>query len=262
MGKMLVALQVYSVRGEAEKDFAGTLAKIKEFGYDGVELAGLYGMDPAEVKKLVADAGLIPVSAHVPYAELVEDMKGTIAKYATVGCSYIAIPYLDNEARPGSPAFAQTVEKVREIGAECKAQGIQLLYHNHEFEFIPMDDGSYGLDYLYANVCDDLLKTEVDTCWVNFAGLDPAAYVRKYTGRAPVVHLKDFTYSGQKAYNAPREGFMFKPVGFGSQDMPSILAASVDAGAQWVVVEQDLSVERSTLEDAKMSRDYLASQGL
>lgn len=262
MKKLLVALQLYSVREEAEKDFAGTLKTIKEFGYDGVEFAGLYGLDPAQIRDMLANVGLKPLSAHVPYQELVADMKGTVGKYATIGCPYIAIPYLDEATRPGSPDFANTVEKIREIGAECKAQGIQLLYHNHNFEFVTMADGRYGLDTLFESVPTDLLQTEIDTCWVNFSGIDPAAYVRKYSGYAPIVHLKDFTFSGKKAFDAQRGDFMFKPVGYGCQDMPAILAASVDAGADWVVVEQDRSVERSTLEDAKMSREYLASQGL
>lgn len=262
MKKLPVALQIYSVREEAERDFAATMKKIAEMGYDGVEFAGLYGLDSAKIKKVLADAGLKPVSAHVPYAELVADMKGTIAQYAAIGCPFIAIPYLDDATRPGSPAFPQVVETIRAIGAECKAQGIQLLYHNHDFEFIKMPDGSYGLDFLYAAVPADLLKTEIDTCWVNNAGEDPAAYIRKYAGRAPIVHLKDFVSGGEKGYNAKREGFMFKPVGYGSQDVPSLLQASVDAGAQWLVVEQDRSVERSTLEDAKMSRDYLKAQGM
>ncbi|MDD4796830.1 MAG: sugar phosphate isomerase/epimerase [Eubacteriales bacterium] len=270
-----VAVQVYSVREEAEKDFAGTMRKIKDIGYDGVELAGLYGIQPAEIRNILREVGLEAVSAHVPYQDLIADMEGTIDQYVTIGCTYIAVPYLVEEMRPGTPAFPEVVENIKKIGAVCKEKGITLLYHNHDFEFVKMEDGSYALDYLYANVSPDLLQTEIDTCWVNVAGEDPAAYVLKYAGRAPVVHLKDFYKEGKPAKmyeligldddaleEKKKQGvFEFRPVGDGMQDMPSILDASVKAGAKWVVVEQDFSVGRTPVEAIAMSREYLKSQG-
>ena len=92
MKTLPVAVQVYSVRDDAEKDFRGTMQKIKALGYEGVELAGLYGLEPAEIKAAIADAGLVALSAHVPFQELVADMDGTIAKYVEIGVQYIAIP--------------------------------------------------------------------------------------------------------------------------------------------------------------------------
>ena len=80
MKTLPVAVQVYSVRDDAEKDFRGTMKKIKEIGYDGVELAGLYGLAPSEIKAAIEEAGLAAVSAHVPFQELVADMEGTIHK--------------------------------------------------------------------------------------------------------------------------------------------------------------------------------------
>lgn len=146
---------------------------------------------------------------------------------------------------------------------------MQLLYHNHDFEFVKID-GKYALDILYDTVPADLLKTELDTCWVNVGGENPADYVRKYTGRAPVVHLKDF--AGEKSEHMyeligieeekkeEKQKFEFRPVGYGKQDFKAILAASEDAGAEWVIVEQDQpSMGKTPLECAKMSIDYLRS---
>ena len=73
MQKKNIALQVYSVREDMMQDFYGTLKKVKEFGYEGVEFAGLYGNDPAEVKKMCEEVGLIPISAHVPIIELMKE---------------------------------------------------------------------------------------------------------------------------------------------------------------------------------------------
>ena len=272
MKTLPVALQVYSVRDEAEKDFKGTMQRVKEMGYDGVELAGLYGHSPAEIRRMLDEVGIPAISAHVPFAELTAEMEGTVDAYVTIGCEYIAIPYLNEEFRPGIDNFGEVLETIAKIGAVCRDKGVTLLYHNHDFEFVSMEDGSFGLDYMYSHVSPEYLQTELDTCWVKVAGQEPAAYIRQYAGRCPIVHLKD--YHGEKsehmyeligleedAKEEVKSTFEFRPVGHGVQDMPSILAASVESGASWVVVEQDVSVGRTPMEAAAMSRDYLKSLG-
>lgn len=273
MKTLPVGVQVYSVRGDAERDLAGTLKKIKEIGYDGVELAGLYGHTPVQVRTAIEEAGLIALSAHVPFQELREDIEGVVGQYKEIGVKYIAIPYLMDEDRPGTPKFEENVKTFEQIGKVCKEKGIELLYHNHDFEFVKMPDGRYALDYIYDTIPADLLKTELDTCWVKVAGEDPAAYVRKYAGRSPIVHLKDFHKEGRPANmyeligttvekkEASAGSFEFRPVGHGDQDMPSILEASIAAGSEWVVVEQDQSNGRSPMEAITLSREYLRSQG-
>lgn len=269
-----VALQLYSVRDDIAADFAGTLVKVKALGYAGVEFAGLYGHSAAEVKKMCEDAGLVPLSAHVPYVDMKRDPKGVLAAYAEIGCKYIAIPYLMPEHRPGSEGFADVIKDAETIGREAKALGMQLLYHNHDFEFDKID-GKYALEVLYDTVPADLLATELDTCWVNVGGEEPSAYVRKYTGRAPVVHLKDFVGSRnenmyeligietEKKEEILKTPFEFRPVGYGVQNMPSIVKAAEDAGASWVVVEQDQpSMDLTPMQCAEKSREYLKSIGL
>ena len=136
MKTLPVAVQVYSVRDDAERDFAGTMKKIKEIGYDGVELAGLYGLKPAEIKAAIDEAGLTALSAHVPFQELVADMEGTIQQYVEIGVKYMAIPYLMEEDRPGTPKLEGNVKLFEEIAKACKATGIKKirihdLRHSH-----------------------------------------------------------------------------------------------------------------------------------
>ena len=264
-----IAVQVYSVRENAKADLEGTLKAIKEMGYDGVEFAGLYDHSPAEVKELCEKIGLVPVSAHVPFVELIKNPVDVISQYAAVGCKYVVVPYLSPEHRPDHPNFKYVVEFIGILGKAAKALGLQLLYHNHDFEFLKID-GKYALDILYDSVPADILATEIDTCWVNVGGEDPCAYVRKYAGRAPIVHLKDFW--GEKSDDmyeligieskAPKrpQGFEFRPIGKGLQNVPAILEAAKDAGAEWVIVEQDKpSMGLSPLDSIKASIDYLKS---
>ena len=264
-----VAVQVFSVRDDASKDLRGTLEAIKEMGYDGVEFAGLYGNDPADVKKMCEEIGLVPISAHVPYQTMIADPEGVLSQYALIGCKFVAVPYLPPELRPGQPTYPSVVENIAMLGKVAKSLGMQLLYHNHDFEFAKVD-GKYALDVLYETVPAEYLQTEIDTCWVNIGGENPAEYIRKYTGRAPVVHLKDFY--GERSENmyeligmeAPKRppSLELRPVGSGMQNFPEILKAAEDAGAQWVVVEQDnASMGLTPLESIRKSREYLRTLG-
>lgn len=272
MKTLPVGIQVYSLREEASKDFEGTMKKVKELGYDFVELAGLYGIPAAEIKAILDKLELPCYSAHVSDLMGDGDLEKVLDDYVTIGCKYVVVPYLAEGLRPGDPNFDDILAKIENVGKKARAKGLTLLYHNHDFEFIKMPDGSYGLDYMYNNTAPENLQTELDTCWVNVGGENPAEYVKKYTGRAPVVHLKDFEGSkseqmyeligikSEKKENV-QNTFRFRPVGYGKQDFPAILEAAVAAGASYVVVEQDQWYDTPALECAKMSRDYLKTLG-
>ena len=278
MRKLLVALQLYTVRDEAEKDFFGVLAAVKGMGYEYVEMVStFFGHTAQEVRAEMDKLGIKCISAHVPIDSLIDDLDSTIQDFKTLGCEYLAVPWLDEPRRPGNLGYAAVVKAINSIGRACHDAGITLLYHNHDFEFTKLD-GEYALDILYRSIAPEYLQTEIDTCWVKVAGEDPAAYIRKYTGRSPVVHLKDFVMLGMKptkrnvlidsegkgdsTAEGEEGGFDFRPVGYGVQDFPAILEASSDAGAKYVVVEQDHSTQRSSMEAARLSREYLYTLGL
>ena len=249
--KIPIGVQLYSVRDNMEQDFYGTLKAVKEMGYDGVEFAGLFGNTPEQVKAWCDELELNPISAHVPLADMMDDIDGVIATYKAIGCQYLVVPYLPEELRPGTGQFKPTVAAIAGLAKKVKAAGMTLLYHNHDFEFKTLEDDTYGLDYLYENVSADLLQTELDLCWVKYSGVDPAEYLRKYTGRSPVVHFKDYYFEGEKEGDpyaligiekeddAPKTVFEFRPMGCGVQDVPSLVAAFKDAGSKWIIIEQD-----------------------
>ena len=185
---------------------------------------------------------------------------------------YIAIPYLVEEDRPGQPKFLENIKTFSKIGEACNKYGITLLYHNHDFEVVKMENGQYALDFMYDESPASLLQTELDICWVKVSGEDPAEYIKKYSGRAPIVHLKDFYKEGNPANMYELIGtetekveetgkFEFRPVGYGCQNIPSVLEAALEAGANWVVVEQDQAYERAPLDAVTLSREYLKTLG-
>ena len=113
MWKEKVGLQLYSVREQLANDFYGTLKEVKEMGYSAVEFAGLYGHDPLEVKAMCEELGLIPLSAHVPFVDLIADPEGVVEIYKTIGCKYVVVPYLTEEYRPGAEKFNDVIEGIK-----------------------------------------------------------------------------------------------------------------------------------------------------
>lgn len=264
MSNVKIAYQLYSARDDAARDLPGTLKALSDMGYDGIEFAGFYGHEASDVRAMLDKLGLVGISDHLPLSAIEQDMNAQIAYHQAVGCRYIAVPYLDDAHRPGTKGFASVMRTLYAFGALCRDSGIQLLYHNHDFEFATLSD-MYALDFMYAAVPEDILKTEIDLCWVKYAGLEPTAYLSQYAGRCPLVHLKD--YVGRRGEGTPyaligldkpadsNVPFEFRPFGYGCQDAKALVECAVASGAQWLVVEQDASVGRTPLEAAKMSVD-------
>ena len=268
-----VMLQLYNVRDELKKDFEGTLRKVAETGYKYVELAlaRAYGKTAPEFEAALGKAGLTAVSAHVPFADMVKDPEGTINYHLEIGCKYIAIPFLGPDERCTGPNYEATKKEIAKLGEIISKKGAILLYHNHEFEFVDYK-GKYALDDLYDSIPANLLQTQIDVCWATVGGVNPAEYIQKYSGRAPVVHLKDFGASqggnvkadydliGEAKKARAEGGFPFRAVGHGILDIPGIVKAAEAAGAHWLVVEQDLpSPGKTPIQCARESLDYLKS---
>ncbi len=263
MSKLKVAYQLYSARDDVEKGMLPVLKKLAKMGYDGVEFAGFFGHSAKEINEMLAETKLKAASSHVPVAEMKKDLDGVIAFHKKIGCKHIAVPYLEEAYRPGQPGFADMIRFLFEAGRKCRQQGIKLLYHNHDFEFVKVS-GMYGLDFMYASLPEKYLQTEIDTCWVKYAGVDPVSYVKQYKGRAPVLHLKD--YNGVHSDTAPyaliglddpqtstESTFAFRPFGHGVQDVKALLKAGQEAKVQWFVVEQDESKDMPALQAAELS---------
>ncbi|MDE7286519.1 MAG: sugar phosphate isomerase/epimerase, partial [Lachnospiraceae bacterium] len=217
--------------------------------------------------------GLIPISAHVPLAEMMEDAQKVAKTYQKIGVSYIAVPYLPEEYRPNTPGYEKVLKEMERIGQVMKENGIKLSYHNHDFEFVKLPDGTFGFDDIYRQIPEALLKVEPDLCWIKAAGQSPADYLRKYGARCEVVHLKDFIKEGNpknmyKLIGIETEEeendagiFEFRPVGFGMQIWEPILDAVLEAKSKWVIVEQDEHYQLPPLEAARRSREYLKILG-
>ena len=264
-----IAVQMYSLREDAKVDLLATLKNVKDMGYDGVEFAGLYGHEPEEVAEMCQKVGLTPISAHLNFNRMLEDARKELSTHKAIGVKYGGISSIAKEYRPCTENFDKVYGLFEEWGKLAKEYGIQLMYHNHDFEFVKMN-GKYMIDDLYENVSAEALAAEFDTCWIRSPGEDPVKYIKKYAGRVPVLHFKDL-YGTQFEDKNRADGVFptkaldhkYRHLGAGIVDISACLEAAQESGCQWIVVEQDYPTDGMTAADcARESAKYLRSLGL
>lgn len=230
MSHIPVGAQMYTVRAFAAQDFREALRRVAKLGFSGVELAGTFGFASAEVLQTLNEFGLTCVSAHVPLADLRQNLARDIDYYLAVGANFLICPWLPPEQRGDEAGYRALGAELNRIGEVCRVSGVTLCYHHHDFELVQFD-GKYALDILLEESDPANLQLEADTYWLKFAGVDPAAYIRRWPGRVPLIHLKDMTTTQPPT---------FAEVGAGILDWPAIFGAAGVVGTQWYLVEQDI----------------------
>ena len=241
-----IGLQLYTVRKELEADFEGTLAKVAAAGYREVEFAGYYKHTPAEVKAVLARNGLSAPSAHFQSVVSSGGVREAIEAAKVIGHEYLVYAYLPAEERRSLDDYRRLAERLNRAGEECVRAGLTFGYHNHDFEFAPME-GRIPYDLILEGTDKALVKMELDLYWITKGGQSPLAYFRKHPGRFPLVHVKDMD-------DTPRR--YFTEVGRGTIDFKEIFAASKQAGIRHYFVEQD-ETPASPFTSIKTSIDYL-----
>jgi len=248
VAKIPVALQMYTVRDFAEKDWAGTLKQVADIGYTALEFAGTWGVSAADLRKALDDLGLRAVSMHVGYGDLTDSGKLSecIAYAKTIGATNFALSG-NNET---ADAWKEWGENLGRAGEQAGRDGMTVSFHNHSAEFTVID-GKPGLEIMFETA-GDALKSQTDVYWVQHAGYDPAEFIRKHAGLCTTIHAKDM--------EAGEERF-FAEVGEGILDWPSIFEACESVGGtEWYIVEQD-ACRRPSIESAKLSFENLKKMG-
>ncbi|GMQ58319.1 sugar phosphate isomerase/epimerase [Vallitalea sediminicola] len=227
MNNIKIALQLYTVREECQTDFIGTLEKVSELGYEGVELAGVHGLTAEQLKKDLDRLNLKVVGSHIGLDELEKDLDNIIDYNKTINNSIIVCPYGKWENKD---ELEELVCKLNTISNQLNNAGLQLLYHNHSHEFDKIDD-SYGLDLLYTLTKKSNMLMELDTHWVKRADKDVIDYMNQNKDILKLVHIKDMKeINGEKTFAA---------IGEGTMDIQAIINKASEIGCSWVIVEND-----------------------
>jgi sugar phosphate isomerase/epimerase len=249
-----IGVQLYTVRSIITKDPGATLSAIQDDGYTEVEAiyATLHDIwEPLKQTKMK------PVSVHVDSALFNDTAKigEAIDQAKRWGFQYVVFPYLPPKERGGADAIKALADKLNKAGEHAKKTGIRLCYHNHAFEFEPMN-GTTGLEILLNSTDKSLVSLELDAFWASVAGHDPVELIQKHSGRIALVHLKDKAKGFPVQYNENVPKDTFKEVGKGSIDFPAVLRAATNEGVQHFFVEQD-QTPGNPLDSLKISYQYL-----
>ncbi|MFZ0277842.1 MAG: sugar phosphate isomerase/epimerase [Candidatus Sulfotelmatobacter sp.] len=237
-----LGVQLYTVRDQMKADFDGTLAKVAAIGYQEVEFAGYFDRSPKEVRAAIERHGLVSPACHVPWEVLGDKWPGQIESAKIIGQSYIVCPWIPEEIRNQPDGWKRAAETFNHAGEVSKKAGVQFAYHNHWFEFLPVN-GKLPYDFLLENCDANLVKLELDLCWIEVGGGDPIKYFDRYPGRFPLVHVKDMKKLPAVSAGGGQDfGDTLKDmtaVGSGIIDWKRIFTQSQKAGIKHYIVEHD-----------------------
>jgi len=249
-----LGVQLYTVRNQMKEDFEGTLAKVAGVGYKEVEFAGYFGRSPQDVRAILDRHGLTAPSTHVPYSSFGDQWPQIIENSKVMGHKYIINPSIDEAVRNQPDGWKTAAATLNKAGAVSKKAGVQLGYHNHWIEFRPTADGKLPYDILLAECDPDLVKMEMDICWVKVGGHDPVTYLKKYPGHFPLVHVKDMTKFPKPGDVVQKtENQNMTDVGSGVTDWKRIFGSA--KGIEYYIVEHDEAA--MPFESIKNSYNYL-----
>ena len=246
MKKHQIAAQLYTLREflKTPEEIARSLKKVKQIGYDAVQISGMGPIAESELVKILAGEGLVCCATHEPGKKIVEEPEAIIERLQQLHCRYTAYPFPHQV--PSDYADTVTLARALNVAAHKMASaGIVLTYHNHAIEFQKFEDKTM-LDIIYDNAPE--LQSELDTFWVQHGGANPVSWIRKMNGRLPLLHLKEFGIVDNQIT-------MFH-IGGGNLEWDAIIPAADAAGTEWFIVEQDICLI-DPFDSLKLSREFL-----
>lgn len=250
MTRIPIAVQLYSVREDCQKDFPGTLKAIAEMGYEGVDFAGYYDYDAKTIRTMLDDLGLRAAGCHTGLNTLTGDeLAKTVEFNRILGNKYLVVPWLPDEYRDSADAWKRTADVFNDIAAKLAPEGMVTGYHNHHVEFTPYEGGQTGWDIVFANTGPGVVM-QIDLGNALHGGADPITYLKRYPKRALTVHLKEYATDNDKAL-----------VGEGDVDWMQVFDVVENQGVtDWYIVEQE-SYPYPPMESVKRCLDNLKAMG-
>ncbi|MBU6365595.1 MAG: sugar phosphate isomerase/epimerase [Gemmatimonadetes bacterium] len=224
-----LGLQLYTVRAALAKDLEGTIAAVAAAGITELEFAGYYNKDAAWWRALMARHGLTAPATHEALPVTDEGWGAIVDRANAMGHAMVIVPYVGNEYRGSRAAWQRLAARLNTGAQRAKAAGLRFGYHNHDFEFAPVD-GTTGFEILTTETDPKLVALELDLYWAVKAGQDPLAIFARWPGRVHCCHVKDA---------GPAPAREMRDVGAGTIDFRTILARGRAAGLQHWFIEHD-----------------------
>jgi len=253
MGDSVIAAQLYTLREftKTVEDIRSTFARVRELGYEAVQVSGMGAIEPEQLKRIAEESELKIIATHISYQRIVEEVEAVIREHKMWGCRHVAIGGLPEEFRneAGFPRFAKEASEAARPLIEA---GLTFSYHNHSFE-LERFGGRTALQILADESDPQTFSFEIDTYWIQHGGANPTTWLEKLNDRMHVVHLKDMAMDGRNQ--------LFAEVGEGNLEWGAILQACKAADIEWYIIEQD-TCPGDPFDSLKKSLDNLRAMGL
>ncbi|WP_035672605.1 sugar phosphate isomerase/epimerase [Flavobacterium sp. 83] len=257
--KKPIGIQLWTLRDTLPKDVKGVLAQVGKVGFNEVETFGysptngFFGTSVKDFKSMLCDNGLKATSNHFDFNGYIENgstesIKSYIETANILGSDYITVPYIVQNLRGKSVDDYKTLaSKINHAAELCKASGLKLAYHNHDFEFEKFESTT-GYEILLNNTDKNLVDFEMDLYWVFRSGNNPLQLFKEHPGRFKMWHVKDMDKINP-AFNAE--------IGTGSIDFKAIFAEAELSGMKRFFLEHESNYKPSPIESAAISYTYI-----
>lgn len=243
-----IGIQLYTVRDLLEKDYVGTIKKMKSMGYEGVELPGgaMKKISPEILSKVLEQESLELAGITFEHDDFIERMEELIVYCKSCNCTTVVYPWIPQEKRQDAQGYRFIAEQMNAWAKKLHSHGIKFLYHIHGYEFEKFEEGC-GFDAWIDAADMDYVKLEIDVYWVEYGGEDSIAFMEKYGSLSPSIHFKDCT---------DVRTMKDTEVGNGCINMVSVAEIGLKNRAEWFIVEQE-QFDKPSVESARISRENL-----
>lgn len=253
-----LGLEIYSLRRELAKDVPGTLALVRKFGFDEIEVPSFYGLTARAFREQTDKVQLRCTAMVAQHERLTNDMSGVIADANVLGAHYVIYPWIPHDTDFTDADCRRAVRNMNHWGKTLKAAGLEFCYHPHGYEFRPSPQGTL-FDLMVAETDPSAVNFQADVFWIAWPGQDPVKLLRKYPTRFSLMHLKDIrkgTRLGNLSGQAPEEASV--AVGTGMLDFPAIVREAKRIGVKRYYIEDEAPEAAANI---PISFRYLRSLG-
>ncbi len=249
-----LGIQLYTLRDFCQnpEDFDSTLAYLAELGVNDVQISAIGPIEPTIQKEILTKYNMTVCVTHKPFDRFINDTDNLIEEHRIIDCYALGLGAASDEHRGTKEAVDAFIAKINSFADKLKVNGMTFNYHNHDFEFKPLDTGETMIDYLINNTDPDVFHFIPDVAWIHYAGADPVEYLKKMKGRVKVCHFKDYNI-----INGERK---FCTLGEGKVDLKACYEACKELDIPYIMYEQDIDwIDGDAKKATKLSWEYMQS---
>jgi sugar phosphate isomerase/epimerase len=252
---MKLAAQLYTVREytQTPQDIKKTFKKVKDIGYNAVQISAIGQIEPELLKEYADEYGLKICATHTAFDRIVNDTENVIREHKLWGCKYVGLGGMKAEHNKDKNGYDEFLKVILPAAEKLYAEGLKFMYHNHRHEFKRIDGALTGIGYLAQKTEPEKFGFLADFYWVQAGGVSSTAFIKDYADRLDVVHFKDMMVVDDTATMAE----IFE----GNMDYDSIYNECIKAGVEWVAIEQDIC-SGDPFDSLKISFDNLKERGM